>query len=724
VYVLVSRQGHKSWAAYAASPKGYLLPFDPAFPATAMTGVDPDDAPVGLRLGDADSGVLEVQMSLITIEKAAITEKVYFLFTPLPVLKDKLDEYSAHADSLVDAGKMQVFRPKDWISGAITQPHSLTAADLSAHLPEYLVREGGADAYKELAIALASSGLPTFEDTFKSNRLADLKRQLEKNDGAAFVLHDPIGIAQELNDYRNAPMAAFLKRLEVPDEHGITGKHRLQIHEALVEAKNAYLNGVMHERQAGIDAYFDYAEKRRQMRADFAAGSPSWMGQSREALAEEEERNEVAHEKALARAHANAEQDWKEKYESRLDRAEMSQFKKSLDQRLEQVEQTAAQRAPDHLKWYESKRFVDAFDVFGQSNVECYNFAYCSAACSVGITATATGEEHVSKWATATSVERRNVYMRGFLFNRKDLVEEFHKARTAVADAVKQVEHASALPPSLVLKAGKGLVSGFSAMDRAFDEWVRFIHDPSKKDLAKALAWGRGIEASILFHKISEITRTIFRSGVGGVLDKTVTGCLGVLLHSRLGSVTYKLAYDEAFIPLSEEALAECKTKNARRRALRAHEQSKGGKAARLARQDAEKAEQSLHKLMDDARAKAQSKVKTSMAELLDPSKPAPINNYHQVRIGVLLSCIEAVALAEKLRHFDGSGKAFLDVFGSVFSILGNACNTVYSAVKSVREIAPYKDIKSISKAGDIVRGGWKLGGAGLRQGMGHAGKR
>jgi hypothetical protein len=705
LYILLSRQGRKQWMAYAATPKGYLFRFDPSLPGSALGGVDDDDQPVQLRLPKSDSGLLDVQASLITIPNPASTEKAYFLFAPLPILTDKLDEYSANADSLVAAGKMQIFRPKDWVNGTVKQPHTLTAQDLGKHVPEYLAREEGVQAHPELALALASAGLPTFEDAFESNRLADLKKQMDESSGAVFVLRDPIGITQELNDYRNAPMAAFERYLEVPDAHGVTPKHRLQIHESLVEARSAYVKGVMRERGAGIDAYYEYAEKRRQRRADFAAAGP-W-GPSSEDLAAEEERIEAAHQQAIIREKANSELDWTEKYESRLDVDEMRRFKLVIDKRLDEVNRIAKTRAPDHLAWFQSQQFIDAFDVFGQSNVECYNFAYCSAASSVGITGTRLGEDRVSEWTTAMKVERDNIFMRGFLFNRKELLAEVHEAFPVIAKAVEGVAHASDLPPALVLKACKGLVSGFAAMDGAFDEWVRFLRDKkSPLDKVKvASSWGKTAEASLLFHKVSEITRTIFRAGVGGRFDKTITACLGALLHSRLGDITKEFSFKEAFIPIPADVLANCKTRNAQRRAL----QSNRDKAARVAQLDAEKAEESLQKLIEDARVKAQSKVKAGMADLSNPNKPAAINNYHQVRIGLLLSCIEAVALGEKLVHFDGSGKAALDIFGSVFSLLGTGCNMVYNGVKSVREIAPYAGIKAISDAGDVVRGGWKL---------------
>ena len=130
-----------------------------------------------------------------------------------------------------------------------------------------------------------------------------------------------------------------------------------------------------------------------------------------------------------------------------------------------------------------------------------------------------------------------------------------------------------------------------------------------------------------------------------------------------------------------------------------------------------------MEDLVADARKKAQAKVQLTLDEIKKlGDKGQPTNNYHQTRIGVVLGCIEMIALGEKLRHFPTDANGWIGIGGSVLSVGSIVLDTYYSAAKSIREIKPYKDINAINKGADIVRGGFKLGAAVLGAGAGVCG--
>ena len=373
---------------------------------------------------------------------------------------------------------------------------------------------------------------------------------------------------------------------------------------------------------------------------------------ARKASATEERSEEEARAEAVAA--------WRSKYESRLDRGEMDLFEQTLKKHTLRAFGLAEKRAADHLKWFESDRLVGAFDVYdGKDASSGYSFAIASALCTLGASGCKPYDEKLDAWISAPSIERKNLYMRGFLYNQDDLIKAAKEEFAAIRAASETVELPSVLTGARVQKLAKGLISGFKAIDSAFGEWTSNQDQKFSRNWSKPSTVGKltgkllanqelkryGLEI-VVFHKVSEITRTIFRKGMGGTFDKGLVACLGGLLYARLGELTEKLAFDELMLKVAPEKLAEGHKK---RRAERNRELAER-KAQKKALRVAEKVDDSLEVVVEDARAKAQAKVKSSLDELAG-RREIPANGYHQARIGVLLGCIELVGLAEKLRH-------------------------------------------------------------------------
>lgn len=709
LYTLIHRKEITYWEAYAVTEDAFLYKFRPEEPPTIKIEFTCDRSSCG------------IDASCIAIDKVETVDKMYWLFTPSALTTAKLNEYKAQADAFVAAGKMQTFDPKAWVRGDNPkQAHSLTPELLGQYVPEWQIYQQCAGAHDSAlgkalkqqmfpATSAAYAGLPApAPDQPAPGRLGLLQHKLKRRDsqnrrqGAAFVVHDHIGIAQELNDFRNAALEGVEHYLAATDKYGASNQQRLQVYEAIQEVKAGLHAGVVQtaqvfqdQHQQTSDQWFERQQASAQMlrntgRADEALRIEQDIERSRRV-------RDGNYRKAAEESKATAATNWANKYASRLDTDEMETFYATLDAHLAAAFAKVDGRSAQHLKWFVSDRLVKAFDTYdATSQTSGYAFAVHSAICTFGIAGCKAAEDQLDEWIKATDVTRANLYMRGFFYNQTDLINAARQANQEIMAAVGSVEYASAINPAFMVRATKGLVDSFKKTDSAFDEWVRNQgQDFSRK-------WSKGPEI-VLYHKASDMTRTVFRAGLGGSFDKALTARISGVLYAKLRAVSASLAFDEIMLTISKEQIAAHQRARAGRRA----EQRRVDKAETRAAKVASQVDDSLEALIADAQAKARQS--PSLKQLRGNASP-PTNNYHQTRMGVVLGCIEMIALGEKLTHFENNSKGWLEVGGSIAAVLGIVSDTYYSAAKSIREIKPYSSVKAIKDGADIVRGGFKLG--------------
>ncbi len=709
VYTLINRAGVKYWQAYYATDDAFLSRFDPDTPPSTPIVFTCDRTACG------------IDASCIAIDKVETVSKVYLLFSPTALTKAKLGEYKSKADALVSAGKMQAFDPNGWITGATHQPHSLTGDLVATHAPEWLLAaKGAAGKDSPLGQAMTRQMFVPAQDSFVSQapgRLGVLTDKLKRVKGAAFVIHDHIGIAQELNDFRNAALEGVQNYLAATDQYGSSNEQRMQVYEAIQEAKAGMMAGFVRpvaefidQHRQSSDQYFD--NRMRQAQHLRLQGNATDAKLIEDDVSESLKNRAANYQKALKKAEAEAPAIWKRNYDSRLDVDEMQLFHGKLASHTEAAFKTVAARTEQHVRWFESDRLVDAFDVFDAKDSKAgIEFAVNSAICTIGLSGCKAGEDKIDKWIRSDSIARGNLYMRGVLYNSDDLTKQLMSANEQIKIEAGKVELASGIGAAVMLKATKGLIDGFKKTDSAFDEWARNQGQSFSKK------WTQSLEI-VLYHKASELTKAIFRTGLGGTFDKVLTAKLSGLLYARLASVTEKLAYDELMLSLPEERVGQYKRARTQRRAQARADAARVDKASTGAANVAAQVEGSLETLVSDAQDKARAKVRLSLADLKENSSP-PTNNFHQTRIGVILGCIEMIALGEKLTHFENTEKGWLEVGGSAMAVGSIVLDTYYSAAKSIREIQPYKGIKVINDGADIVRGGFKIGAGVLGFGAG-----
>jgi hypothetical protein len=719
---LITAINPKYWEGYMVVEDAFLYKFDVKTPPTAQVDFSCDRSTCG------------IDASCIAIDKVDQVTKAYLLFTPSPMTEAKLDEYKTNADSYVGKGKMQVFDPKAWAkAGSRNQEHSLKPELIGQHVPEWILYKQCKEALssplgktmaQQLFVASSSAyaGLPPpAPDKPAPGRLGILLHKLKEKEGAAFVLHDHIGITQELNDFRNSKLEGIENYLAATDQYGASNQQRLQVYEAINEVKDGLHAGVVQSSQSFLDNHRaqsdSFWDRQRQQARDLrAAGNEADAKKIELDIEKSIAIRDENYRKYIEANKSDSVKRWKDKYESRLDTSEMERFYKKLKANTQSAYEAVDARSQQHLKWFEADRVVNAFDVYDPKDaISGHSFALHGALCTYGISGCKAAEDKLDAWIKSPSVDRKNLYMRGLYYNQTQLIEAAKKANEDIAAAVGPVEYASAITAAHMIKATKGLVDGFKKVDSAFDEWVR------NQSQGYSKKWSKSPEL-ILYHKASDLTRTVFRAGLGGTFDKVITARISGLLYARLGPVTAMLSFDEVLLKIPQEKIAAHQRERASRRAEERRVDKATSRSTKVATQQIDG---SLEALIADAQTKAQSKVKLTLEQMKGmPKSDLPTNNYHQTRMGVILGCIEMIALGEKLTHFEANTKGFLEVGGSAMAVGSIVLDVYYSAAKSIREIKPYSAMNAVDKGADIVRGGFKLGagvlgfGAGLCAGL------
>ena len=667
LYVLTEREGIKSWEGHMVLETGQLY----TFPVDTPPTIQPDP------MCNRDQTSMHAYM--VGIRNAHNMPNAWFLFSPSALTKTKLKEYKSNAAAYGEKGKMQHFSPKAWLAKTTNQPHTLLADELHKNVIEYVLYHQQKDALSSPlgktmeqqlfpANNVAYAGTPANDKGEYQGTLGNIHSTLKKTGGSVLVVHDHIGITQELNDFRNAPLEGLQHYLAAVDEFGASNQHRLQIYEAIQEIKTGFEKGIVNSAQKFVEGHRGYYDQRSDQLKQRAAalrlqGNPTEADKLERGVERTQRIREENYQAMIDNAKRDAPKKWLSNYENRLDPGEMDRFKQKLDTHTKKAFLLAEQRTPDHLKWFEADRLVDAFDVYDDKDqTSGFNFAIESSICSFGLSSCKLGEDKIDAWVQADSIDRKNLYMRGFFNNQKELIAAARQTYKDIQAAAAPVEAASEIPAATMIKAVKLLADGFDKTDTAFDEWVRNQQQIFSKKWIKPSMLGAGggqklgLEL-ILFHKASEITRTLFRKGLGGEFDKTLTAKLSGVLYARLGKTAGKLRYDELMLKIDKSKLADGHKGRSAERNQELAERKATGKATT---QTTRLITPSLADLVADAQQKNKTNLK--LEQLVGNDSP-PINNYHQSRIGVVLGCIELIGLGEKV------GRAKMDMKSTLESV-------------------------------------------------------
>jgi len=739
LYTLEDRKGSLHWSGFRVTERAYLYEFPIEKPALAEEMKSECERPCNMHA------------AAVNIPKAEEVDNFYLLFCANPLTQAKLGEYKDNASKYVTEGKLQVIHPSKWITGSHTQPHCITPEKLGTSVLDYQLFDkclGGEDVLSApYAPALQRLLFPpliytepkqkpepgskpknnaskTPEFPAAVNRLGTLRESLQRNRGAAIALFDPIGITQELNNFRNDAYTQVHEFLEIEDEKEeyrvVTNDRKFIIASAIDDIEDAFKKGLIEssnkerdeEAETGIKTRQDtlYRDYRRGLIKDEAT-LESLQKQVRadwEAQRVKERQQKIV----------DADKEWRSKYKSRYAWQEMSIFKSDMKDVTKKADATAARRADDHIAWLVAVQLLNGFDTYDRQfnllsqnenvNDQCGpSFFFESTLCMFGMEGVPAGETILDKWIQSCNIDRHNLFMRSFCFNNVGLEKHANEAMQQAKQLADNVSDPSEVDGKKIVKLFKYSIDSLKKIDSAWVEWLG-------KNSAKP-GFNLTIEGKIFSYFSSNITRSVFRKGADSKLDKMLVVALGGLLHSSLGELAEKLAFDEMMLKIPDKYKAKAEkneTKSGRRKSqIEKQINNELGKSPLM---------ESLIEIQEDQKKNVEHALK---------QVSAPNNNYHQVRMTGLLGGLELLALGFKVPLFleKKDWKSTFDFVSSLMTLASITCDLGYGGLKSIRELERftptrvgnaniYKNSRArhINEAANIQRGGWKLASGGF----------
>ncbi|MBK3470330.1 hypothetical protein JJD61_06490 [Pseudomonas carnis] len=652
LYVLVERNGLKTWQSYFVTDDARLYQFAPLYPpAPSLTFSCSRDA-------NAPS------TSAVSIEKPEEVNNTYWLYTPDPLSKAKLDEYEQSAAAFSNEEKMQYFSPADWVNGNRHQPFSLEPQALAQWVLEYKALGITATAATQdaaptqlaarspaLLNALSQQAYPPLcpSDALDSGRLISshirlvaLRDALERDQGAALVLRDAIGVTQELNAWRNAALEGAEPWLN-EEQDGATNHWRVQVALRLKDVREGIREHRIKKADESIDdwAYTSHTEDTLQglfpdtnkearedyivrarnraslrmtevelyaemvkVRAEAQQRYPDPGVAARESMRETGKamtRQQIGEETIAQRKQRAGEQALK--LFDQLDMNEADSVLAQFDAKTAECEAVAEARAAEHLIVLQSTYLLNALYAYDPQDLRCgWAFAIQAALCTLGMEACPPGQALLAQWWEDTQIAEGNLFWRVYALNQQDLIEHTRVGLTESKSLFASLPLKDIAAIAIKeIKRGKSIINTFEKANKVLADGEKLA----------PMDWLARSQMGVLMGWYAQLAKGVFTYGSPNSVDKAMAHVLTTAVSWRLGKLAPQLRLEE---------LAEAKTP----------------------------------KSIDRVRAELQVRVRASVQAELESGK---VGNFYALRIGVIVGLYEAFQLYNKAQAMPDGNK-------------------------------------------------------------------
>ncbi|AKJ42114.1 T6SS effector BTH_I2691 family protein [Pragia fontium] len=465
LYILVEKQeGEASWRAFQVTKEG------------ALFESDPKDMKEDFPEFSCDMNTDGVNAACVAFENIATIKALYLLFNPNILTERKLDYYKT-----IGKSTLQCIVPQ----AKSQQPHAIAPDDLPKQVAEFSLSalfntpfyQGAIQEYRSyLSLADGQRGdtftaLKTFvahsvyeeESALQTlsaytnqlypmekfmdslGRYQGLVSQLEKHNGIGFVLHDPIGITQELCNWRNDAVESTIQPwLEQEDQYKVKNSQKLQALGLIEKIESSFVN---NRAWGGYDQYEESILSRNKEAIDLFErdyGFKKMYGVDKETfentieghLKNHKETN-IAPEIQEKIKSGEYSQQFKTKYLKYLDENEMLKFKEEIKAIEKAAEANSNKRTEDHLLWLSSANTpllvgLNCYDEEEEELQQGLNFAHQTGLCILGLMGSRKGNQLLDKWWSEKTVTPGNLCWRSYSYNRRSVLDEIKNVMSQV----------------------------------------------------------------------------------------------------------------------------------------------------------------------------------------------------------------------------------------------------------------------------------------------------
>ena len=243
-----------------------------------------------------------------------------------------------------------------------------------------------------------------------------VQQTLMREKGVALVLYDAIGVAQELNDIRNAQVQGICSWLQATDKKGISNEWKLQVAQHIVDGRRNLNESITRQQLNRIDV-----TEQQNLALPKALG----VRDPAEAQRIEAERNRRIRERAAKdRAEAKAASETHfNKYLSKLRMKDVEAILAEHQKQVDLIDKGAEDYAGDHLAFLKSTALATALAHYDQAHADSgIAFGIQVGQMVLGMGGTKAGDAQVMAWLRDITIGDRNWLLKGFCFNHAELM--------------------------------------------------------------------------------------------------------------------------------------------------------------------------------------------------------------------------------------------------------------------------------------------------------------
>ncbi|PJJ96055.1 hypothetical protein CO611_09010 [Lysobacteraceae bacterium NML03-0222] len=554
LYVLVERPPMLFWQAYYVRPSGHLQQFPVERPPSRKSPVV-----ACARMASAAHAML------VSIEDADKVDNSYWLFTPDPLSKRKLDEYRVNAAKFADEGKMQRFSPRQWLQSQTGEGYALKPEVMAAYVLEFIAANsalppvvvqpplaGIRHSPSPLLAALDTQPFPPFSDPLRdaveplgsrlagrAGQLQEITQTLSRTQGVALALYDPIGTTQELNAWRNQAMAGLEPWMQEKDANGISNEWKFVVASQWQEMRQDIREGRIKLAEEEVRQQHAAADAALEQRLSDELGLLSSTPEDAEAvintvMASHRRLAEQSRTQAIARAGQRA-ADRLDEAEAQLDGSQHTILEAFAAKAAPWTERVSA-RSADHLAMLQSESLIKGLYAYDEQDwKQGWAFAKEVSLAMMGMEASEAGQALLDGWWKDTTMPESNLAWRVYGLNQQRLMAD---ARQALAEAEAKASADSL--PSFAAEAQKG-AGVLGRVLKAFDEANRALLEIEQG----YVDWFQRRRLGTLMGWYAQLGRAVFRVAQPNALDMHMQKVMVRSAQMRLGNFATQMRIEE-----------------------------------------------------------------------------------------------------------------------------------------------------------------------------------